>query len=203
MGIIGGTFLEGYYEQFLNHSCHLVLYIADSCVRVFVAYSFIVIGYLLFPFIKNILVRVTVVYRIITGIGALITGFGLSTLSDKIVDLHFGYVRNPVMTYLASIILFISFVMTMSTIHSDKLSWIGKNTLTLMGLQIGTVYTVKIINYCAVKLGISADSVVVALVSLLIFMFIAVCVTRIVNRYFRWIMVMPNILKLCKERNSK
>ena len=189
-GIVVGINMERFYEGLLERSCQLKWFGLDFCARILIAYSFIFIGYTLQPIIKKILDVSLKNTRLLIGGVLIVIGVICSTLNQEFVDLHFGFVRNPIITYFTAIILLIAFIMVTSTIHSEKMCWIGENTLMLLGMQIGTKYVSKIIIKILEQININIV-IMLGLLGLIIFMGVAIIFTKFLDRYFPWIIKMP------------
>ena len=183
-GICCGIEQEKLYELFLSRQAMLSDYVVCFMARSLVAVSFIMLGYVIEPMImKGINVKQRYKY-ILGGLGLLIGG-GLAILNDRPVDLHFGFVRNPFITYVSAIILFMSIVWLVSNFRNKVFSYVGRNTLLLLGLQIGTAYIIMLIKLLGVVSGCSLY--ILLLGAWGVFMVISILLCKIINKKWSWI----------------
>lgn len=85
----------------------------------------------------------------------------------------------------------------MSQCKSRILGWLGKNTLVIMGLQIGTGYVALFGNYIVNRFGLYIESSLLAIIYLLVFLSIATACTWFINKH------MPYLLSWKGEKNDK
>lgn len=120
--LLGSTELEPYYESFLNHTANWGLYAFAAFTRVFAATLFIGIGYYVFSIVEMCGKRMDKISSIILGIGGTLIGFLISTLNKEIFDLHFGYIRNPIVTFCTAAICCFSIMLVLRNTTLQLLS---------------------------------------------------------------------------------
>lgn len=198
IGICGSYYFEPYYMVFLSHSVDCIYFIGDYVCRIFVATSFICLGYYSWPYINRLVLTLSNHWKeALIGGSVLLMGGYLSLMNDSIVDLHFGYIRNPIITYTSAILLFVGIILILSQCKSRFLGWLGKNTLVIMGLQIGTGYVVLFGKNIVNRFGLYIESSLLAIIYLLVFLSIATACTWFINKH------MPYLLSWKGEKNDK
>lgn len=192
-GIFIGRHLQMVYNDFLSHKANVLQYMGSYISRVLVAYSFILLGYLGWRCLKCCIDKFKKKkWIIIVAILLLFIGSYIALYNYEIVDLHFGYCRNFLATYSSAILLFIGIILLCSSVSSGKcyiLSWLGKHTLEIMALQIGTGYSVVIINKVCGIFGLSMPALIKAIIATMFFLVIASLIVYIINSKVRWLIL--------------
>ena len=197
LGVVLGYYLEGFYDSFLNHTAGIVALVSCSIARVFVAYSFIFIGYYGYQIVKKLADNLNNrIKRASIGCILVFVGGGIAMLNPKIVDLHFGYCRNPIVTYISAIMLFEGLFLICFDLKSNTLSYLGKHTLEYMGLQFGTVYLAIIVIKVCAKFGIVIKPVLTATACFLVFMLISSALVWFMSNKAKWIINMEAMKKI-------
>ena len=187
-GIVGSRSLETYKTSLVNHSACFTIYVFDYIIRIMVAFSFIVIGYYIWPLISKFVNRKKTWYvKLIIAASFIIIGGKISIINYDKLDLHFGYLRNPILAYVSSVFLFLGIFIIAILIKIEYLSWLCKYNLIIMGLQIFTTYIVRIGNFVISKVDLNIvvnNNFIFSLIYLCIFIIFASIIVKLVNKYF-------------------
>lgn len=139
------------------------------------------------PLIINV-INIRKGYKNVFGIIGLLIGGWLATLNTAPVDLHFAFVRNPFITYVTAVVLFMSIAWLLSIFRSRMLSYVGRNTLLLLGMQIGTPYIAILIQKFSVVIGLGDYYPIGVAASLsVVFMVSAVYLCKVIEKNLPWI----------------
>lgn len=193
--VIGNLFAsetEAYYSLFLESSATIKQYVVVSIMRTMVAYSYVYIGSLLMPLIKQVATGKRSLCKSATGLFLVILGCIGAQLTPDILDLHFGYTRNPFITYPIAIILFIGLFMLFDGYKVEWLVKISNNSMFLMGMQFLTGYIVKVTLIVWGYFNIVMNSYCVGIIASILFIATIIPCTYIQKKYVPF-MVKPPI----------
>ena len=192
LGIVGSSTLEQYYESIVNHTCSFLIYSSVFFTRIHIAILFLFIGYGGLYFCTMILPKLSRNTGIAIGICGLVIGLWVGTLNSDIVDLHFGFIRNPLITFSSSTVCCFSLVLILNQLPFSRFFvWLGKNTLLFMGLQIGTGYYVYFTRRINQLMNIRLSDNVKVVSDLLGFLIISSILVFFIEKYLPWIYKLP------------
>ena len=192
--LIGNLFagkMEAYYPLFLESCATIKQYVAVSIIRTMVAYSYVYIGALLMPLIKRAATEKRSLRKSATGLFFVILGCIGAQLTPEILDLHFGYTRNPFVTYPTAIILFIGLFMLVDGYKVECLVKISNNSMFLMGMQFLTGYIVKVTLIVWGYFNIVMNSYCVGIVASILFIATIIPCTYIQKKYVPFMIKPP------------
>lgn len=195
IGCILGAYCEQFYNSYLDRTAPLNSYILAMIARTFVAYSYIFIGSKINILVEKLSNTDKTLKIAISIIGIVLCCWLCQYF--RILDLHFGYTRNPLVSYLIAIIFTISLMMIFSICKESKiLEYLSNNSLTIMALNNYLWIVVRVYKLLINKLNIQSISIYSDLVSCLIIFFIGTFVIiKIINYKFKWIIVCPEIFR--------
>ncbi|MEE1281652.1 MAG: acyltransferase family protein [Acutalibacteraceae bacterium] len=170
----------------------LVWCVFDYIARSVVATSFIYIGSLISRFLKISKSSTEWIYIIIC---AIIAGI---TLVINLVQMNRYYVvwanlKNPVMFYISAISNSILLLLIFKKINPKKglLNYYGKNSLIIMALHMGFPVEVAWIIVLGVLKCPFSDTINSTIAIIIEFIIMTICI-QIINKYFKFILRLPN-----------
>lgn len=182
---------EPYYESFLDSSAPIRIYLLVFVLRILVAYSYVYIGSLLLPLIKSIIGLKQSVYKSVGGMLLVCMGCAGAQLSTDMLDLHFGYTRNPFITYPVAIILFLGIFMLFDGYKMDALKRISQNSIFLMGMQFLTGYIVIAILTVLNRFNMSINACGVGITAIALFWIVVIPCAYVQKNYMNFIIEPP------------
>lgn len=122
--------------------------------------------------------------KLITGTAFLFLGGLLGFLNYDCIDLHFAFIRNPVLFYSSAGATTAGLVMIGTVWNHRVLNWLGRNSLYIMFFQIIQYYWCWGVNaFFSVRDNSIFVQYGIAFFSLALILFLAVCGTQIMLKY--------------------
>lgn len=163
-------------------------------IRILLAYVFEYIGYCIEPLYlkiisKHVDKRIYILCNILIICSLCLVQFNIG------VNMRYGYIGNPIIEYVSAIVTMMSIMILFYKQHNKYIMWLAKNSLVIMALQSLDVNIAYMLKNKVANAILSIPSIVFCLISLGIFILVAVPLTEFINKYLKFL-----IIPICKKK---